>query len=181
MLGFPPPEIGQIPECLDNFVAGTEIELWAIMVAAHLSQHINWKITDFCVLMSIGLSSTCGIAKFETRAFYFTCNYTISDSFRVSSILQSASVIREKIALVSTFKLPAWQPILKPVYLKLKEGESLTCGIAKSEAGAFYLTCIQTINNLIRVSSIFILQSASHAGVDCPGSYFQVPCMSNHI
>ena len=34
--------------------------------------------TDFCVPITIGLSSTCRIAKFETGAFYFTYNYAIN-------------------------------------------------------------------------------------------------------
>ena len=42
--------------------------------------------TDFCVFITIGPSSTCRIAKFETRALYFTYNSTINESIRMLSI-----------------------------------------------------------------------------------------------
>ena len=35
-------------------------------------------------------------------------------------LLHGTRVTREKIALVSPLKCPAWQPILNPVYLKLE-------------------------------------------------------------
>ena len=52
------------------------------------------------------VSSKCGIAKFETGAFYLTCTETINDSTQILSIflLQCASVIREKIALFGASK-----------------------------------------------------------------------------
>ena len=58
--------------------------------------------TDICVPITIGLSSTCPIAKLETGAFYFTYNYTINESIRMQSIfvLEGTRVIRKTIALI---------------------------------------------------------------------------------
>ena len=39
--------------------------------------------TDFCGPIRSGLSFTCHIAKFETRAFYFTYDYTVNESIQI--------------------------------------------------------------------------------------------------
>ena len=39
--------------------------------------------TDFCVHITIGLSSTSGIAKIETEAVYFTYDCTVNESIRM--------------------------------------------------------------------------------------------------
>ena len=58
---------------------------------------------------------------------------------------------REKIALVSPIKCPAWQPILNPVYLKLEKLVIRICGIAKFETGALYITYNYIINDSSRM------------------------------
>ena len=60
-------------------------------------------------------------------------------------------VTREKIALVSPPKCPAWQPILNPVYLKLEKLVICICGIAKFETGALYITYNYIINDSSRI------------------------------
>ena len=61
-------------------------------------------------------------------------------------LLHGRRVTREKLALVSPIKCPAWQPILNPVYLKL---EKLVISIAASqfETGALYITYNYIIND----------------------------------
>ena len=39
--------------------------------------------TDFCSPITIGLSFTCHIAKFETRAFSSTFDYTVNESIQI--------------------------------------------------------------------------------------------------
>ena len=65
-------------------------------------------------------------------------------------LLHGTRVSREKIALVSPIKCPAWQPILNPVYLKLGKMVIFICGVAKFETGALYITYNYTINDLSR-------------------------------
>ena len=60
-------------------------------------------------------------------------------------------VTREKIALVSLIKCPAWQHILNPVYLKLEKVVICICGIAKFETGALYITYNYIINDSSRM------------------------------
>ena len=75
------------------------------------------------------------------------------DTIRMPSIffIQGARVIEEEIALVSPIKCPAWHLILNPVHLKRENRVSCTCGIAKFETGASYLTYAETINASIRM------------------------------
>ena len=60
-------------------------------------------------------------------------------------------VTREKIALISPRKCPAWQPILNPVYLELEKLVICICGIAKFETGALYITYNYIINDSSRM------------------------------
>ena len=55
-------------------------------------------------------------------------------------ILYGTRVTSEIIDLVSPIKLPAWQPILNPVYFKLEKRVICICGIVKFETGALYTT-----------------------------------------
>ena len=66
-------------------------------------------------------------------------------------LLHSRRVTREKIALVSPIKCPAWQPIINPVYLKLEKLVICICGIAKFETGALYVTYNYIINHSSRM------------------------------
>ena len=66
-------------------------------------------------------------------------------------LLHGRTVTREKIALVSPIKCPAWQPILNSVYLKLEKLVICICGIAKFETGALYITCNYIINDSSRM------------------------------
>ena len=66
-------------------------------------------------------------------------------------LLHGRRVTREKIALVSPIKCPAWQPILNLVYLKLEKLVICLCGIAKFETGALYITYNYIINDSSRV------------------------------
>ena len=66
-------------------------------------------------------------------------------------LLHGTRVTREKIALVSPLKCPAWQPILNPVYLKLEKLVICICGIAKFETGALYITYNYIMNDSSRI------------------------------
>ena len=66
-------------------------------------------------------------------------------------LLHGTRVTREKIALVSPLKCPAWQPILNLVYLKLEKLVICICGIAKLETGALYITYNYIINDSSRM------------------------------
>ena len=66
-------------------------------------------------------------------------------------LFHGTRVNREKIALVSPIKCPAWQPILNPVYLKLEKLVICICGIAKFETGALYITYNCIINDSNRM------------------------------
>ena len=66
-------------------------------------------------------------------------------------LLHGTRVTREKIALVSPLKCPTWQPILNPVYLKLEKMVICTCGIAKFEPGALYITYNYIISDSSRM------------------------------
>ena len=66
-------------------------------------------------------------------------------------LLHGRRVTTEKIALVSPIKCPEWQPILNPVYLKLEKLVISTCGIAKFETGALYITYDFIINDSSRM------------------------------
>ena len=66
-------------------------------------------------------------------------------------LLHGTRVTREKIALVSPLKCPAWQPILNPVYLKLEKLVICICGIAKFETGALYITYNYITNDSSRM------------------------------
>ena len=72
-------------------------------------------------------------------------------------LLHGTRVTREKIALVSPLKCPAWQPILNPVYLKLEKLFICICGIAKFETGALYITYYYIINDSSRMQGIFLI------------------------
>ena len=65
--------------------------------------------------------------------------------------LHGTRVTREKIALVSPIKCPAWQPILNPVYLKLEQLVICICVIAKFETGALYITYNYIVNDSSRM------------------------------
>ena len=69
----------------------------------------------------------------------------------VTYLFHGTRVTREKIALVSPLKCPAWQPILNPVYLKLEKLVICICGIAKFETGALYITYNYIINDSSRM------------------------------
>ena len=66
-------------------------------------------------------------------------------------LLHGTRVTREKISQVSPVKCPAWQPILNPVYLKLEKLVICTCGIAKFETDALYITYNYIINDSSRM------------------------------
>ena len=69
----------------------------------------------------------------------------------VICLLHGTRVTRDKIALVSPLKCPAWQPILNPVYLKLENLVICICGIVKFETGALYITYNYIINDSSRM------------------------------
>ena len=66
-------------------------------------------------------------------------------------LVHGTKVTREKIALVSPLKCPAWQPILNTVYLKLEKLVICICGIANFETGALYIMYNYIINDLSRM------------------------------
>ena len=66
-------------------------------------------------------------------------------------LLHGKRITREKIALVSPIKCPAWQPILNLVHLKLEKLVICTCGIAKLETGALYIAYNYIINDSSRM------------------------------
>ena len=66
-------------------------------------------------------------------------------------LLHGTRVTREKIALVSPIKCPAWQPILNTVYLKLEKLIICIRDIAKFETGTLYITYNNIINDSSRV------------------------------
>ena len=66
-------------------------------------------------------------------------------------LLHGRRVTRDKIALVSPIKCPAWRPPLNPVYLKLGKLVICICGIAKFETGALYITYNYIINASSRI------------------------------
>ena len=61
-------------------------------------------------------------------------------------------------------------------------GLNYTCRIAKFETEAFYFTYNYTVKEPIRVySSLSFFFRKLHLGKDCPGFFFQLPCMAPDI
>ena len=66
-------------------------------------------------------------------------------------LFHGTRVTREKFALVSPIKCPAWQPKLNLVFLKLEKLVICIRGIAKFETGNLHITCNYIINDSSRI------------------------------
>ena len=97
--------------------------------------------TDFCVSITIGPSSTCRIAKFETRALYFTYNSTMNESIRVLSIELLRGASFGKILPWFLLSSALHGSRYKNQYIYSEKEVSSACGIAQFETGAFHLQC----------------------------------------